>query len=209
MIGDRLIFQDIHYRKAKTILPKVIAAFYHNRFVLCIGGGSGTGKTELASLLQQDLWEQHKLRAKVVHLDDYYKTLWLERNKIRKQKGMKSVGLKEIDWKKVKKVVSVFKSKNKYLYTQKIHKYTNSIEESKSDNRCIDILIIDGLYANYLKEKSYGVYLEGSIKDTDKFRKVRGKEIQNAFRYKVLRKELRDGQLTKKYADLIIPFKVK
>lgn len=209
MIGDKLIYKPEHYKKCQYIIPKIMEKYFHNRLVIAIGGESGTGKTEIASLLQEALWEQHKIRVKTIHVDDYYKTLWLDRNKVRRQKGLNSVGKKEIDWKKLNKIIETFKSKQKYLYVQRIHRYTNSIEETKSDNRCIDILIVEGLYANYLENKDMGIYLEGSIKDTEKFRKERAKEKQTRFRYRVLRKEKQEVQKTKKLADIRIPIKIR
>lgn len=183
--------------------------YYHEKLIVTIGGESGVGKTEIVSLIQEELWNKHKIRAKMIHIDDYYFTSWQDRNEIRKNKGVRSVGIKEIDWIKLENIAKTFRTNNKKLYVQRIHKYTNSIEYVIANNRAIDILFIEGLYANYLKQKDLGIYLAGSYKDTIKFRKERGKEIINAFRKKVLAKERTEVLKTKKGAKIIIPFKVK
>ena len=183
--------------------------YYCSKLIVTVGGESGTGKTEVATILQDTLWNKYKKRVKIVHIDDFYFTNWLERNTLRRKKGISSVGMKEIDWKKLDKLVSVFKSGAKYLHVQKIHKYTNSMENSIALNGSIDILIVEGLYANALKNSDLNIYLDGSYEDTEDFRKKRNKEPINCFRKKVLAKEQKDIIKTKKYSNIVIPFNVR
>jgi len=48
VIGDRLIFEDHHRIKALDIVSKIKENIKF-RFVVCIGGYSGTGKSETAT----------------------------------------------------------------------------------------------------------------------------------------------------------------
>ena len=209
MIGDNVVIDKIHHTKKDKILPLVLKSYFCEKLVITIGGESGTGKTEIASLIQDDLWNEHRIRCKVIHIDDYYKTSWQDRNIVRKKNGIKSVGTCEIDWDILNDVVSDFKSKKKILKVQRIHKYTNSIEYCMALNKNIDILVLEGLYANHLPTKNIGIYLDGTITDTKKFRESRGKEAQTPFRMKVLKKERQDVIKTKRLANVVIPFKVK
>jgi uridine kinase len=185
-----------------------MAHYYCDKMIVCIGGESGTGKTEIASLIQEDLWYKHKVRCKIIHEDDYYFTRWQDRNTIRKKKGISSVGIPEIDWEKLQKICKAFHSKNKWLHIQRIHKYTNSTEEAIVHNNKIDILIIEGLYANYCSCRDLGFYLDGTYKETKNFREERKKEIINSFRMKVLEKEHKDVLKTKKDV-IVIPYDYK
>lgn len=208
MTGDKLILKPIHYKKSKQVLKALIPFYFREKFTVTIGGESGTGKTEIASLLQESLWSEHKIRSKVLHIDDFYTVLWQSRNETRKKKGLDSVGIKEIDWEKVNKIIEDFyNTSKKYLDSQRIHKYVNAIEYCKISNKHIDILIIEGLYANCLNEIDLKVYLEGSIKETKLFREERGKEKIDKFRIKVLNRERKEVLKTKKDIDLLIPFK--
>ena len=74
MIGDRLVFQEIHYKKKSIIVPQIIKKYFHQRMVIALGEQSGTGKTEVASLIQEELFNKAKVRARIVHVDDFYRT---------------------------------------------------------------------------------------------------------------------------------------
>ena len=79
-----------------------------------------------------------------------------------------------------------------------------SIEENKSKNNAIDILIVEGLYAGYLKESALKIYFKGTAQQTLNFRKERGKEVINKFRIKVLKKEESDIVKLRNGSDLIV-----
>ena len=218
MIGDKIIIKEEHIKKANIILPYIISLVKRNRkkpikIVVGIGGESGTGKTEVNTVIQRLLWEKYKLRAKQIHLDDYYITSWQNRNKIRKEKGLDAIGICEIQWDKVKQVIKRFKSHKKKLYVQRIHMYTDSIEYVIANNRNIDILLIEGLYTLYLCKFGLidlAVYLEGSTKDTYQFRKERNKENpDDIFRKLVLFRESKEVKKTKKYAKVVIPWDIR
>ena len=203
MIGDKILTNRDDYRKAKKILKYILDK---HKIVITIGGGSGTHKSELMEALQELLYKENKLSLGI-SLDDYYKIHFNFRNEERKAKGLKSVGIKEIDWSLVKNIIYRFK-KGKKIYSQVINKYTNSIMLQEIDSRGIDYLIIEGLYANYLKKlklSDFSIHLEGSPKDTLKFRLRRKKENEkDEFRKKVVEKEYKEVLKLKKYADKII-----
>jgi uridine kinase len=210
MIGDRLIFEKHHSYKAERIHTEIVKEYFErdycgDKFVITIGGESGTGKTEIAILLQELFWEKHNLRSYVISLDDYYKVPSLMRRETRKKQGIKSIGVKEISWDKVNHAIETFINPiYTYLSVQRIHKFVNDIEECKIKRDSIDILILEGLYANRLK-KDYGVYLEGSYKETEDFRRRRKKETMDDFRTAILIKEREEVLKTKDKANLIIP----
>lgn len=221
MIGDIKLFKKEHFKKSDYILPHIIK-FYNlakrnknRRVVVLICGESGIGKTEVASILQQKLWDDYGLRVKIVHIDDYYKTSWEERDKIRKKRGIKSVGLKEINWSLFKKLLRDYFAHKREIKVQRIHKYTNSIEEVICKNPAIDILIIEGLYSLYIKDiypsdSILGIFLEGNYRDTYKFRKERAKENpDDNFRKRVIKKEHEVVQKLKSKADIVVPLEVK
>jgi len=204
VIGDELLLKPIHKRKTKSLLPLIMLTYYHKKMIVAIGGQSGTGKTEISHLLQKSLWDKHKIRSCIISIDDYYKTMWNDRNKVRAKGGMNSVGMCEIDWKKLDIIIKRFHSKDKYLSIQRIHKFTNTLEKVIVDNSAIDILIIEGIYACHLSDATVKVFLDGSIDDTKSFRVERGKEKLTKFRSMVLRKEAKEVALTKKNVDIII-----
>lgn len=210
MIGDIELIKPIHTKKAVILAPKILEVRTSGniiKLVITLGGESGTGKTEISREIQRILWESYKIRVKIIHVDDYYKTDYHNRNEIRKETGI--IGKEEIDWKKLNKVTRHFKEGRKKLYVQRIHRYIDSIEYSISFGDKIDVIIVEGLYANYLDRKDFAIYLEGSINETYDFRKERGKEDPDTeFRQFVLEKERNCIVQSKRFSDIIIPFKV-
>ena len=150
--------------------------------VITIGGVSGTGKTEVALCLQKLLMKE-RMKYQVISEDNFYLTPWKNRNKIRKQSGI--IGLKEIAWEELETVVGVYRRLP-----------------------CYDGVIVEGLYTNYIHGKSIGVYLDGTIKQTELFRKKRMKEAQTKFREHVLEIEAKEVIRTKALADIVVPWKI-
>lgn len=206
MIGDIVIIEPVHRTKANLIIPEIIKR-YKRKMIVCIAGVSGTGKTEISSVIQNKLYYDQGLRSKIIHTDDYYRRDPLSRKKRRERTRI--INEKEINWGKLRKIVRDFKSGGNELHVQRIHKYLDSLEYSISKNRKIDILIVEGIYALYLKGKDFGVYLEGNIEDTYCFRKKRGKENpDNGFRKFIVQEESRSILRSKQYADLVIQWEM-
>ncbi len=216
MIGDTILLSNKSNKKAKYIIDNYYDFNFLNFItnnksneVWTIGGESGTLKTETALEIQLLLWKKYKIKVFIIHLDDYYFSWFDERNKIRKQKGIKSIGLKEIEWEKIHVIINAFRKKE-LLRLEQIHRFCEVDVFSTVDSKNINILLFEGLFANWLKKGRYSdfnIFLEGTIEQTEKFRKRRGKEVIDDFRKKVLIKESKDVKRTKKYADEIIPWK--
>jgi len=209
MIGDRVNILPLHEKKAEIILAEVLKKYKKDsKFILAITGVSGTGKTECAYVIQEQLYKKYNIKNKVLHLDDYYKTNWHIRNKVRKETDI--IGKEEIMWEKFNKVLKNFKNNEKKLYIQRIHMYIDSIEFSICNSKNIDLLIVEGLYALYGNLFDYGVYLDGNPEDTFKFRANRGKENpENKFRKYVVEREYNSVCQSKSLANLVIPFNIE
>ena len=201
MKGDKVLISSIHKKKAKLILNQIKPK---PKMILAIGGESGTGKTEVACVLRDLLFLQG-YRVNIISLDDYYSTLPGERMLARKQSNYKQVGLIEIDWNFVTSILKRFlSSKSRVIFTQRTNRYTNSVESVQWHSGDVDILIVEGLYANYLKIPAVKCFLEGSIQDTKAFRVKRGKETLDKHREKILKIEKKEISKIKCFSTYII-----
>jgi len=203
MISDRLCVEERHFKIAKEIRPSI-----KKDNIVLIYGTSGTGKSEVADCLQGELFNKN-ISSFVLSLDDYYNTIPSLRNTNRKKMGLDSVGLQEIEWEHLSRICADFQEK-KTIYFKRVHKFADIIEHNSIDTEEVDVIIIEGLFAGYMKNYGYGdfaVYLDGNPAQTLAFREKRRKENPNdSFRQKVVQKEFNIICQLKRYADKIIPF---
>lgn len=203
MIGDLIIVSSKDYERAKNVLEKLKGN------IILIGGSSGTKKSELAYSLQKELFLKKK-SSLVISLDDYYTTIPSIRYYNRKKQGLDSVGLIEIDWEYLKRIYEDF-NKKREIHFKRIHRFLDTIEFNTINSEEIDYLIIEGLYANYLRKfynDNFSIFLQGNPSQTLEFRKLRGKEEEDDdFRKQVVQKEFNVTNQLQRYSDLIIEYK--
>jgi len=205
MIGDPLILAEKDFKDGEFICSKL-----KNKKIVLIGGGSGTKKSEKALALQQALFKKKK-SSLVISLDDYYLVHPTIRDFNRKKQGIDSVGTKEIDWVELELIYYCFDSRSQEdINFSRTHRFLDAIERVRISNEDVDVLIFEGLYANYLRKtftKNYSIFLEGTPQQTLAFRELRSKEMpSDKFRQQVVQKEFNVVCQLKKYADLIVPF---
>jgi len=208
MIGDKIIISSKDKKRAKSLIPIILK--FPDKSIIAIQGVSGSQKSELMECIQ-DLLYEHKKRSLGISLDEYYKIHFCDRTRVRKNKGLKSVGLSEINWPLLKNIIKQFNKSAKELHLQLINKYTYSYNDLivyESDK--LNYLIIEGLYAGYLKKyfpSIYVIHLEGNPTQTLSFRKKRKKEPEHTkFRTKIVNKEYRVVSKLKPLANIILPY---
>jgi len=206
MIGDIKDIKKLDIHRGKEVLPNILKL--PDKAIIGIQGGSGTSKSELGEVLQELLYKKNK-RTILISLDDLYKTHFKDRTRIRKRNGIKSVGIQEIDWKMLRYIIKMFKKKKDTLIVPVINKYTSDYnEETIYGVKDVNYIIVEGLYAGYLKKfkkMNYVIHLEGNPEQTLKFRKKRNKENENSeFRKQVVQKEFNVVCQLKKYANKIV-----
>ena len=207
MIGDVILIKKSDVKRGKDILPDILNL--PDKSVIAIGGSSGTKKSEIAQVLQELLYKKNK-RTILISLDDLYCTHFKDRTRIRKRKGVKSVGLQEMNWKLLLKIIKTFKHQKDTLILPVINKYSSDYnEETVYGVKDVNYIIIEGLYACHLKKLKktvYTIHLNGTPEQTLKFRKKRNKERESSdFRKRVVQKEFNVVSQLKRYADKIIP----
>ena len=196
MLGDKILFKDYHYKQASDVIDKVEENKNKKKIVCLIGGGAGTGKTETSILVQKTLY-RYNFPSLLISLDDYYNTHWKERDTIRKEKGIDSVGVSEIWWNVLEKTIKNYRWSNT-LELLRVNKYSGLMETITTPSS-VKLLIIEGLYAGYLKDKADIFYnIEGSPKDTYEFRRERGKEDpDDIWRKQIIQKEYEEVERLK------------
>ncbi len=200
MIGDVLLIEQKHERVARELSAR-IRRHDHQRLVVAIGGESGSGKSEIAESLRKVLHNE-ELRVKILHLDNYYKVPPSERTAYRRQHGMRSVGLHEIDWELLTENIESFRQ-GRHTTIPFLDLYTNQEDKLVTDFKKIDLVLVEGLYACEA-EADIRVLIDLTYHDTRKAQLKRKKEKVDRFRFQVLEKEHTEVQSLRSKADYLV-----
>jgi uridine kinase len=187
MLEDILLIGE-HHRKAAAVILEEIEKKMKPRMIVAISGESGSGKSELTHVIAKELFKKG-IVAKPIHIDNFYRTLPLERNAWRKEHGVELVvGPEEYDWETINRVVDDFRNGRESnmpcvdLVTQRVDRLTTDFSE-------VEVLVIDGLYAIKTPGVDLAVMIELTYHETKKAQSSRGKEATDAFRFRVLEAE--------------------
>ncbi|MEA3504902.1 MAG: uridine kinase [Bacteroidota bacterium] len=201
MLGDVLLIEEKH-KEAASAIKKEILAKKANKFIIAISGESGSGKSELAHSLAK-LFKDEGIRAKPLHIDNYYKTLPIERNAWRKKHGSESIGYTEYDWDTIYNNIEAFKNGEKATMPC-VDIVTDQVDTLITDFKEVDMLIIDGLYAIKTEGTDMNIFIDLTYNETKKAQLRRGKENVDELRMMVLQREHEVVTTLKERAHFII-----
>ncbi len=202
MLEDILLIEDKHRRVAAGIVEEILKN-KKDKFIVAISGESGSGKSELAHLVAKEL-RKYNILAKPVHLDNFFKTLPLERRNWREENGVdKVVGTNEIDWEAVQKTVDDFKN-GRTSSMPCVDLVTEQVDTLTTDFKDMNMLVLDGLYAINIEEVDLHVFIELTYHETKKAQASRGKEKTDALRMQTLEAEHKAVQYLRPKADLLV-----
>ena len=201
MLEDVLLIKEKHHKAADQIYQKLRLSLGSNRLVIAICGESGAGKSELAHVFGRKIRNEGKL-AKILHIDNYYKIAPRMKTEWRKKHGIKSIGIDDYNWELINRNVQAFREGKKATMPC-IDLLTDLEDELITDFALIDSLIVEGLYP-FKADADYRIFIDLTYHDTKKSQVLRGKELQNEFRLKVLKREHEVVQSLRPMADLIV-----
>lgn len=203
MLEDVLLIQDKHREAAAEIVSEILKRKNKDKYIVAISGESGSGKSELTHVVAKELFNKG-LKVKPVHIDNYYNTHPLERQKYRKERGVENVvGLGEYLWDDINKTIDDFYNNRKSTMPC-VDLVTQNIDRLTTDFNGVEVLVVDGLYAINIDGVDLGVFIELTYHETKKAQENRGKEKTDELRFQVLEKEHQTVQSLKSKADLLV-----
>ena len=200
MLGDVLLITEKHQRAGAQIVER-INRIESDKIVVAIGGESGSGKSELAHVVARALKDQGRL-AKILHIDNYYIVRPQDREAWRKDNGIESIGLGEIDWDLLDLHLDDFRE-GRTAVLPCIDLLTDQIDELHTDFSPIKVVIVDGLYPLHV-EADMRVLIDLTYHDTKKAQLLRGKEPANEYRLSVLKQEHEVVQSLRPLANFLV-----
>jgi uridine kinase len=201
MLGDVLLISEGH-RKAAAAILEYLLDLNGSKVVLAVGGESGSGKTEIAHVVAKTLKERGT-PAKVMHIDNYYRTSPAERTAWRKQHGLAQVGYTEYDWKAINRNLEEFQKDEDRVEMPCIDLLTDQEDTLITSFKGLKYLIIEGLFA-IQAEADLRVLIDLTYHETKKAQYQRGKEPTNDFRWQILEREHQVVQSLRPKADLLV-----
>jgi uridine kinase len=187
MLEDVLRIEDKHIKAAED-LYKLVTEKRKSKYIIAVSGESGSGKSVLSYSISKIL-NENNIPTKIIHVDNFYNTLPLERNRIRKEKGIEnSVGIHEYRWKKIDEVAIAFHT-NAKVSTPCVDLLNQRVDTLTTDFSEIEILIFEGLYAINYDKSDLKIFIDLTYHQTKEAQIFRGKEKIDKFRFQVLEAE--------------------
>jgi len=201
MLGDVLLIEEKHKLAAKAVVEHT-QKMTGDKIVIAVGGESGSGKTELGHEIAH-LLKSQGTPAKVMHIDNYYKTSPQERNPWRKAHGVESIGYTEYDWEKINQNLAEFHNDAENVTLPCIDLLTDQEDLLTTSFKGLKYMVIEGLYA-VQAEADVRVFIDLTYHETKKAQLVRGKEKMDQWRAQVLEREHQVVRSLRPLADLIV-----
>ena len=204
MKGDKLVVKDEHIaaarRLAEIILPRIESL--PGRLVLTIAGESGSGKSELAVALRQELFDRG-IRSVILQQDDYFKYPPHTNAELRKR-DLSHVGPSEVRLDLLDRHLAEILRGAEEIEKPLVIYEEDRIVTEKLDLKNAKVVIVEGTYTSLLRNVHLRVFIDRTYRETRAARLERAREAQDGFLEKVLEIEHRIISQHKANADVVI-----
>jgi uridine kinase len=206
MIGDIISIKPHYLETAKEIfylIEKKNADFSKQKYVITIGGESGSGKSVASMCLQKTLLE-HNIHSLVFHLDDYF-YFPPKINHNRRLEDINRVGRQEVNLDRLNQNILDFKMGSGQIIKPEINYNSNEILEDILFTDNINVLIVEGTYSLMLDNVDLTIFMDRTYIETKQNRIERGRDVVDIeFVESVLEIEHKIIRATKSKAKIIV-----
>lgn len=192
MPGDKICIGKEHVKKAEVILPllekeiEIKQKYGEEKVVVAVCGGSGVGKSEIASLLAYLLNGKGK-KSYVLSGDNYPHRIPCENDQMREkvyadggQDALKAYlgSQQEIDFEKVNQILNDFKMGKEIISLKRMGRKQEELWYENVDFAGIEILFVEWTHGNsdYLTEVDIPILLNSTPEETLAHRKARNRD---------------------------------
>lgn len=201
MPGDKIAIEQHHIEKAQRIYPLLKQILRPQKTVVCVCGGSGVGKSEIASLLAGMLLED-EIKAYVMSGDNYPRRIPCENDAMREQayhEGgeqalMRYLGSQEeIDFEEVESILEQFHTGTSNIRMKRMGRTPDALWYDDIDFSDTQVLILEWTHGNsdLLRSVDIPILLNSTPAETLEHRKKRNRDgnVDSPFTTLVLRLE--------------------
>ena len=207
MKGDIVILEEHHKKAASEIVSFIIEQIKNkaSRFVITVAGESGSGKSESALAIAQEL-EKHGIKSIVLGQDDYFH-LPPKMNSAKRKEDSDWLGPHmEVNFEVLKQnLVDAIQGKSQIIKPL-IDYNANTVESETISLEGVKVMITEGTYTSLLKHVDVRVFIAKNWLKTLEARKKRnrGNEVNDAFTEQILATEHKIIAGHSQLADFII-----
>jgi len=204
MKGDKILIESAHKKAGENVYPLIKPEVKQDLYAITVGGESGCGKSEVATVLSNK-FKENGLSTLILQQDDYFVYPPKTNHKMRKQ-DISRVGLGEVKLKLLEKHINALKQ------GKSIKKPVMNFDLDKEDTELLQpgnirILIIEGTYTILLGSVDKKIFIDKSYLNTKKFREKRARDTVDAkFLEEVVRREHEIIKEHKEMADIVLDF---
>ncbi|MFP3860027.1 MAG: uridine kinase [Bacteroidales bacterium] len=204
MEGDKLVIKEHHVKSAKmvaeVVIPEIKAT--EGRYAITIAGESGSGKSETAQTLKDEL-EKHNIKSYIFQQDDYF-VYPPKTNEEKRKENINNVGTSEVKLDLLDQNLQDAISGKETIEKPLVYFEEDRITKEKIKLEGIKVVIAEGTYTTSLKNVNKKVFIDQNYFDTKKTRLERSREKQDDFLENILKIEHEIISKQKEEADLII-----
>ena len=206
MQGDSIIIEE-HHRKAARGVYKLLVSHLkatNSPFTITIAGESGSGKSEIAAALAEEL-KVHNFSTIIFQQDDYFvhppKT-----NDLTRRQDINWVGLQEVHLKLLDEHLRAFIDGKQYVNKPLISYADDAITQETLEFHSAQVAIAEGTYTSSLENVNRRIFIDRNYMDTKKHRELRMRDSSelDEFIDSVLSIEHNIISTHKRKADIII-----
>lgn len=207
MKGDVILLQEIHKNAARVIVASIIDQINlrNSRFIISVAGESGSGKSETALAIANELLN-YGIKSIVLGQDDYF-YLPPKLNSAKRKENSDWLGPHiEVNFKVFEQnIMDAIKGKSE-LEKPLVDYDMNSIEIQKVNLEGVKVLIAEGTYTSLLKHVDKKIFIVRDWQKTlaDRRKRNRGNEVNDPFTEQILATEHKIIAGHKQLADFLI-----
>lgn len=207
MKGDVIVVEPYHRQAAKIIVSELLEDITarEQRTIITVAGESGSGKSETAQAIQDELIAHH-INACTIGQDDYF-VLPPQTNDVRRRKDPEWLG-PEVEVKMDLLTLHIKEAvKGKKVLIKPLIDYQNNIiTEEKISLVDVKVVIVEGTYTSLLRPVDKRIFIDRTWEDSlaHRQKRNRGEEVGDPFIEGFLAKEHQIIAEHKPLADIII-----
>ena len=204
MKGDKLVIKDQHWRAAQGIMDLIRTELesHPGKYVLTIAGESGSGKSEIASVLAEIISE-HGYETLVIQQDDYF--IYPPQTNLKMRlKDISLVGSSEVRLELLDQNLDGILEGNEEIEKPLAMFDEDCIITEKVKVSGVGVIVVEGTYTTLLRNAQCRVFLDRDYHHTRSARLERGREAQDDFLERVLQIEHQIISRHKSAADIIV-----